>query len=404
MVNVNEIKSKIQKEALDAWVEAGEKGLLLLFTGFGKTKLGVDAILREKQLTPKSKILIVVPSTSLRDVNWIEQIVDWGAGHHMPDIRIECINTAYKLEKEKFDLIILDEVHLYLSDEFKKVHNIETKKTLALTATIPQHDEEKTKLLAETYPIVYNKSLQDGIDLGLVSPFKVYNLAVPFTKREQAMYNSYNTKFNNMSKELKKYIDTLKDKGFDISANPFELSKVAMGQPDHPMHEEAKDYWKAMGMRKWVCFNAYYKRTKAKKIIENFPDKKWIIFSESTRFVDSMDKDLGDISVKYHSKMKSEEREKALKKATEEDIKAIVAAKALSQGYNLPMIDGGISASGSSVELRMIQELGRIVRLKDGKQAIFINLYVPNTQEEVWVRKKTENLNPTFVTKLSEIW
>ena len=44
-----------------------------------------------------------------------------------------------------------------------------------------------------------------------------------------------------------------------------------------------------------------------------------------------------------------------------------------------------------STERRFQQSLGRQLRLaEDGKQAIFINLYAENTQEEKWVRSKIE--------------
>ena len=190
----------------------------------------------------------------------MDQIATWGAGHYMPDITIECINTSYKQIDREYDLMILDEVHQYLSEEFKKVHEIKAKKVLALTATLPSHDEEKTQLLLDTYPICFQRTLADGIDLGLVNPFLVYNLAVSFTKREKFMYITYTDQFNSLSKKLKEYIKILKDNDIPCSSSSFDLAKIAKGDTTHPMNEIATKYWKAMTLRKWVCYNAFYKR------------------------------------------------------------------------------------------------------------------------------------------------
>lgn len=404
MTDKNSIKSNLQEEALNSWVNHGEVGLLLLFTGFGKTKLAVDAIKREKELNKTSKILIITPSTNLRDINWVDQIIQWGAGQYMPDITIECVQTAHKWNTADYDLLILDEVHRYLSDEFKKVHYFGIKKVMALTATAPNHDDDKMNLLEDLYKVVYKKTLQDGIDLGIVSPFKVFNLALNFTKRERAMYNVYQDQFNSHSRILNDYIKVLKNNNMPVSfANSFELAKIAKKDKEHPMHESAEKYWKAMTMRKWVCHNAYYKISTIKRIVEKFNDKKWIVFSESTKFVDRVDKEL-DNSVKYHSKLSSNDKELALQKIKLEETRTLITVKALSEGYDLPAMDAAISASGNSVESRMWQELGRIVRLKEGKQAIFINLFIKDTQDEIWVKSKTSSMEPIYTNSINEIY
>lgn len=90
--------------------------------------------------------------------------------------------------------------------------------------------------------------------------------------------------------------------------------------------------------------------------------------------------------------MTTAERVLALEKAKSPEVRVIVSAEALNAGYDLPAIDGGICASAPSTMLNFIQQLGRTVRFEEDKLAVFINLYVPFSQEEIWVKKKTDGM------------
>lgn len=61
---------------------------------------------------------------------------------------------------------------------------------------------------------------------------------------------------------------------------------------------------------------------------------------------------------------------------------------ALNEGLNVPDVDSAICLSGSSTAIVTVQSLGRILRQKEGKKAIFINLYTKYTVEEKWITKK----------------
>ena len=56
-------------------------------------------------------------------------------------------------------------------------------------------------------------------------------------------------------------------------------------------------------------------------------------------------------------------------------------------GFDLPNLQLGITWSRTSKALRATQTLGRILRKVEGKTAYFIELYVPDTQDENWLKK-----------------
>lgn len=130
------------------------------------------------------------------------------------------------------------------------------------------------------------------------------------------------------------------------------------------------------------------------------------MFSKTTDFADTLHEKLtekGIKSVSYHSKMKDKERALALEIAKQPETKVICSAEALNAGYDLPAIDGGICASGTATFLTFVQQLGRSLRYVEGKQALFINLYVDYSQEQAWVKKKTYNMGAKWINHINEI-
>lgn len=110
------------------------------------------------------------------------------------------------------------------------------------------------------------------------------------------------------------------------------------------------------------------------------------------------------MAVSYHSKKKSRARKQALETAKSPLCRVICSAQALTTGYNLPSIDAAICASSTSVVRTLIQELGRTIRIKEGKQKpIFITLYSANTQEQSWVDSKSESFKVQEISSVSQI-
>lgn len=159
-----------------------------------------------------------------------------------------------------------------------------------------------------------------------------------------------------------------------------------------------------MAMRKKVVQSVDDKFVKAVKIIEKFPDIKWIIFSKKTADVDRLFTLLqkkGINAVKYHSYMKKSEKDFTLENAATADV--IVSAEALNTGYNLPTLSGAICLSYTGEPVTFIQSLGRTIRFIEDKKAIYINLYVAGTQEEKWLQSRTTNIKKTFISNIDQI-
>lgn len=406
------IQTKIQYEALAAYKNVGCQASVCLATGFGKTRVGVLAIQDVLKEKPEANILIVVPTTHLRDNQWIPEIRKWASEISEEtleaQVRVECIQTAYKWNSlwfNNYDLIIFDELHRMLSPEYGMIHDKldSSIKKLGLTATPPKHDNEKMQKLVDKLPIVYQKTLDEGVELGILAPFKVFNIGVKLPHKELWKYNLFNGKFNKARYEIYKYVQLLKslrtplesDNVFKV-AEKFRQSKYGKHYPELMQH--SKDFWNYMSMRKWVCYNNPSKINTAKELIKMFPNRTWILFTKSVKFCEkttaeiNKDKDLSALGYKaisYHSKYDKEKRAAILDSFKREKYNIIVSIEALSEGYNVPRLDAAISLASVSTEINNTQQMGRILRLQEDKEAMFFNLYSIDTKEEDWVKTKT---------------
>lgn len=187
-----------------------------------------------------------------------------------------CIQSAHK-EYAEYDLMIVDEIHTSLSPIYSKIYqNIKTSQRLGLTATPPE-EEEAIKLLEEVCPIVYTKSLKEIDEIGgIIAKTTTYNLPVKFNRKDKAKYNTFNEQFHRATMQiamLKKDREDLVDKNvFDIAKE--YATKKNITKEDEFLQKQAKAYWSAMTMRKWVCYGAESKIDTVIKILEKFPSRK----------------------------------------------------------------------------------------------------------------------------------
>ena len=78
-------------------------------------------------------------------------------------------------------------------------------------------------------------------------------------------------------------------------------------------------------------------------------------------------------------------------------IRCISSAKGLEEGFDLPNLQLGITWSRTSKNLGAVQKLGRILRYFPNKTAYFIELYVPDTQDERWLTSSLKNQKNVYL-------
>lgn len=393
-------KDEEQEKAMSVWQEKGSRGTLEITTGVGKTKIGLTiAAALAWAMAQKghvAKILIVTPTENLRDTQWRDEAKKWDMESLFLDETVEmiCIQSAYKLSGLDWDLVIVDEVHVALSTEYSKFFfNNTIKRLLGLTATVP---DDKIALLNKIAPVVYTIRPEEAKEKDLISQYKVYNVAVRLTEKEQNQYDQDEKLFQSSVKLMSdlRQVDP-------SNMLQFAIESLKTFREPEPVRLAAKRYLAAMRGRKAVVLNAFEKLEASCKIVKAVKAEKSLVFAESIKFAEAILKVCYDSGFEvYHSKMPDELRKDVLKRFNdpESTTKGLSAVKALDLGLNVEGVSLSLIAGGSSKTLQFTQRLGRAVRkTTPDKVAICVNLYCKGTQEEKWVQNRTSNEKPIWI-------
>ena len=278
-----------------------------------------------------------------------------------------------------YDIVVCDEVHLGISEQYRKFFENNTyDKLICMTATVPEEDEYR-KYLMTLAPIRFHISLDECVNLGLVSPYEIVCLPLELSDEDRAEYKKANNLFVQMKYKLG---------GFDVFTH---AQGILAGTRDGDKGAAAQ-YFNAIRRRKAVVQQANVKIEKAKELIADHSDEKILVFSGVNSFTDKMAEALGGLP--YHSKHTKKVREATLSHFRDGSNNVLCSTQALNQGFDVPDASVGVIAGLTSKALPMIQRVGRLLRLstpdKIGK--IYI-MYIKDSQEEKWLRNSVKSLN-----------
>ncbi len=390
MMKVNSKKLKRQKEVLRRWVANKCKGTLEACTGFGKTYTAILAIQKTNEQYPDYNILVVVPTKHLK-TQWSNEIKN----HGLTNTEVVVINTGIK-HARNCDFLILDEIHNYASYVFSKIFSLVSYKwVLGLTATLERRDERDV-LIRDKAPVIDRITLTDALKEGYVSEFVTYNVPLILSEAQskdyQEMSNEFSFYFSKFGHDFGSAMHCLKSK--PARENIARKQGVTEGQ----VMGWAAQFQKNLARRKSYLYNHPIKLEAAGRIV-NSVDLKMITFSESIDFTKKLTDITHPWSAAYHGKMAKYQRDAVLKDFEDDkrDIRVINAAKALDEGLDVPGVEVALICSGTSGGRQNIQRTGRAIRFQEGKKAFIINLYIKNTQDEKWLRKRQEK-NTNTVT------
>lgn len=361
-------------------------------TGWGKTTF---AFKFTKRFNKEKLIHIVVPTAALQ-LQWIEK-----TSEIENIVEVFIINTYIK-EKRKCGLLIGDEGHRYSNEEsnhFNKLLEVcDYEYILILSATYTNAQLEF--LNRYNIPLLDRISVQEARAKGWIANCLTYNLGLNFTEEEQQKY----IKATNVIKAHAVYIEgtnpftILQKKNREIlkqhcEENNFSIKDISMRVMQHNRYTN---------VRKALIYGASAKLDVISKIIE-ITDKQVILFSETKKYATEVSKLISN-SVLYHSTISDKKKKGALNKIKSGEARLLCTAKALDEGLDIPNLKVGIVASGTSVERQAKQRDGRIGRVVGNEVAVMINLYIKDTAEIGWLKKRQKNMtNIEWINSIEEI-
>ena len=390
MEDINELKDKQQKKALNHWAMNSFHGSIIAGTGFGKSRCGViavgETIKRRTEYNDYGERivhvtgLVLVPTTQLKD-QFREEFIKWGYEGCLDTVDFMCYQSAYKLKDKHYDIVVCDEIHLGLSVEYRKFfdNNI-IERLLCLTATLPEEYEYK-QLLLEIAPIVFQITLDECVDLGLVSPYNITCRPLELTYNERTDYKKINNRFIYWKGQLGQH-------------EAWENAKYILSNMSASSQEKkaATQFYKAIRERKKIIDFAENKVEAFKDIVANNPTKRILAFGGANEFTDILTDSVMPLAQAYHSKRTKKQKEAALENFKSGLINVLCSTKALNQGFDVPDANMGIVCGLTSKSLPMIQRVGRLIRFQKGKTGEVIILYIKDSQEEKWIKNAVRDL------------
>jgi superfamily II DNA or RNA helicase len=371
-----------QNQALEAWIANGNWGIIVLPTGSGKTLVGIKAI--SLLNTPT---LVVAPTLDLVD-QWRTRLkkefktevgVLGGGERDIRALTVSTYDSAYihadKLGN-RFGLIIFDEVHHLPAAGYRNIAEMfASPYRMGLTATFEREDGLHAELNRLVGGKVFEKKVKDLTGVHL-SPFRLEKMVVELTDDEKEEYH----------KNQKVFSDYLARIGLTIRS-PAEFQKLVMRSGRDP---GARKALLARNKARDVAYNSISKIGKLSEILKKHSGSKIFIFTEHNKLVHKISKQFLIPSITYRTT--SKERSETLDRFRSGVYRAVVTSKVLDEGIDVPDADVGIILSGTGSERAFIQRLGRILRKKEGKEAVLYEIVSAETSEVNTARRRNRPL------------
>jgi superfamily II DNA or RNA helicase len=436
-------RNEDQAHSFKIWKEKGGIGCLNMSVGYGKTYGAWRYVLEpmwnyNKELTA----IIVVPNSDLQE-SWSKKVKD-------TTYQVYTIQKLYKLkELPQTDLLILDEVHKYLSPKFSRVFSIKTNRNtrpwiLGLSGSLDNFGIREKLTHIFKLPILKTLSLDTSVKLGFNNKYDEYNYLITLSKEESYYWHEQDIRYNKLIAAL---CGNGSDRDYSIIrkillANNIEpvlnkqgeVVKYKQGKKSgeikyHKQYtyamEKAKELNldtetvigmavtinKIMKYRKNFFYNHPSKIEVIKLLYERFKNEyKILTFSMTNEFCDK----IGEYTKTptYHGYHTKKQRSKIMAEFEKVEYGMLNACMAINEGVDIPELDFIINVAYYSTVDMNTQRKGRGVRLtKRNKPAIIVNLvckYHPAitnnfTQEQIWLRRVQKGKTIPYITHYEQI-
>lgn len=409
-----------QQDCLPLWLEHGH-GTVKVATGGGKTLFALAAAQAlQNEREAELRLIIVVPTIPLM-FQWRDELAAgnlpsetiglMGGGQDLQPARhlkvlIAVINSARDrltsfVKRSRWQgplMLVVDECHRANAEQARRIFDVNARYTLGLSAT-PEQDADASDVPADQAyenspvgqglgPIIYEFSLRQSYDAGLLTPFEVWHVGLPLTAEEGVQHHKLSREISELRKDLqRRHRSSRSSQGF-LAWCQTQAKKGG---------EAAGDAHRFIGLanqRKRLLYRAEARLSVTVGTLADAmtdPDGRAIVFHESIDEVEAIYLQAlaaGLPAVLEHSKLQDSLRSESIDAFRRGIARVIVSAKSLVEGFNVPSADLGIIAASSGSVRQRIQSLGRLLRRKPGGRAArVLILFVRDTEDEAIYEK-----------------
>jgi superfamily II DNA or RNA helicase len=244
------------------------------------------------------------------------------------------------------------------------------KALLGLTATIDEK-HPKYNTIVTVLPPIKKYMLNEAVNEGSLTKPVVIPLKVKFTEKEQDLYDSFSTKIRNISTRFKRY---------DATSMSLLLRKGGF------VGGLARAWFLNVRKRRVLLSCADNKISPVVNLIsKKHPNQKVMVFSETLESIKKLRTSLkieGIRSKLIDSTINSMDRQTILS-SWGKDFQVLLSVHTLEIGYDVPEEGIEIILATTSNMNQVIQRIGRVVRVYQGKRkALIYVVYIAETKDD----------------------
>jgi len=358
-----------QRAAQLSWELSGRCGTIVLPTGSGKTQVAIAAM-----ASSGVRALCLVPTRALLE-QWSAELAAayrgpvgcLGDGRRaLEAITVSTFESAYRLMPRigaRFELLVVDEAHhfgLGVRDEALEMSIAPQR--LGLTATPPS--EPALSRLAELLgPIVYQLGIGDLAGKWLAD-FDLVTVHLGLSPAERASYDADHRVFSRFNRHFRRA---------DPNASWQDFASAAAQSPEG-----------CGALSAWRRNRRLLQFTQAKAeavglLLARHRESKVIVFTADNEAAYGIARE--HLVMPITCDISRAEREAALSAFRVGHLRALVSARVLNEGIDVPSADVAIIVSGTQGEREHVQRVGRILRPLPGKRALIYQLATRATSE-----------------------
>ena len=371
-----------QQAALDAWIDHGRRGSVVLPTGSGKTFLGLQAI-----ADAGVSALVVTPTIDLMN-QWHATLTNafgdqltepvgvlGGGSHDVTAITVTTYDSAYRYVNEygdQFGLLVVDEEHHLPAPTYRQIPEMMIAPyRLGLTATYERPDGKHELLEDLLGPVVYRENV-DELAGEYLSEYETIHMSVDLTADERSEYDE----------EYQIYRDYVDSHEFDLWKEDgyAEFLKRTSYDPQGRRALIAKQ------RAERIARTAEKKLDTLDNLIKRHHDDRSIIFTANNDFAYDISQEFIVPCITHQTK--TDERTEILEQFRSGDYSMLVTSQVLDEGIDVPAANVGIILSGSASKRQYAQRLGRILRPTDGRQPARLYEIITDDTMETYVSQR----------------
>lgn len=370
-----------QQAALESWQLAGRRGWVALPTGSGKTRVALAAI-----ATTRVPTLCLVPTRILLE-QWCGELSRafevpvgcYGDGERRQEtVTVATFESAYRHMARignAFALLVVDELHHFgtgIREEALEMSSACMR--LGLTATPPQGGAATLRLERLVGPLVYQLAIAD-LRGTFLADFDVLTLTLALSEDERAAYEAEMVRFRPACRWF------FRDHPLGSWADFMRACRRT------PQGRESLDAW--FRSRRLLAL------TEAKgqalgTLLARHRDSRILVFTSDNETAYRIARE--HLIMPLTCDISRKERVEVLQHFRQGTLRALVSARVLNEGLDVPDADVAVIVGGAHGEREHIQRVGRLLRPLPGKRATIYELVAAATSEVGQAQRRRRTL------------